>query len=81
YFVYGGRSGDCDPYRGTVLELDPSGPTVTGAWATRASRGGIWSQGGIATDGKSLFITTGNTEGASSWGDGEAIERLKPGLA
>jgi hypothetical protein len=43
--------------------------------------GGIWSQGGADTDGKSIFVTTGNTMGATSWSDGEAIIRLLPGLA
>ncbi len=39
------------------------------------------AQGGIAGDGTFLFVTTGNTFGASSWKDGEAIIRLHPGLA
>src|SRR5262249_1737107 len=50
-------------------------------WQTRAQGGGIWAQGGIAGDGQSLFITTGNTFNAVNWSDGEAIIRLLPGLA
>jgi hypothetical protein len=50
-------------------------------WETRATGSGIWGQGGVASDGTSLYAATGNTIGASSWGDGEAVIRLKAGLA
>jgi len=82
YFTYGGRSGDCGTYHGAVIQIDPATQKLVGSWLTRAHGGGIWSQGGISSDGKSLFTTTGNTMGANNvWGDGEAILRLKPGLA
>ena len=82
FVTYGGRSGDCGDYHGIVVQVKPSStPSVTGVWATRAVRGGIWAQGGAASDGNSIFVTTGNTSGASTWGDGEAIIRLRAGLA
>ena len=81
YVVYGGHFGDCGAYRGTVAQIDPASHTVVDNWQTRATGGGIWAQGGIAGDGASLFVTTGNTFSASTWEDGEAIIRLKPGLA
>jgi hypothetical protein len=81
YVVYGGRYGDCDPYYGTAIEVDPTTQKLVGHWQTRASGGGIWAQGGISSDGKSLFVTTGNTMNASTWMDGEAILRLRHGLA
>jgi len=81
YFTYAGRYGDCDPYYGTVIEINPATKSLVGQWQTRASGGGIWAQGGISSDGTSLFVTTGNTMGANSWMDGEAIVKLKPGLA
>jgi hypothetical protein len=82
YVNYGGRSGDCGNYHGVVIEITPSAaPRVTGDWETRATRGGIWSQAGVASDGSALFATTGNTSGASHWGDGEGVIRLLPGLA
>ncbi len=82
YVTFGGRWGDCGPYRGMVVEVTPSAvPAVTGAWATRAEQGGIWAQGGASSDGVALFVTTGNTTGARVWGDGEAVIRLRPGLA
>jgi outer membrane protein assembly factor BamB len=82
YVNFAGRAGDCGNYHGAVIEITPSAvPKISGDWMTRAVRGGIWSQGGVTSDGTSLFATTGNTSGANSWGDGEAVIRLLPGLA
>jgi outer membrane protein assembly factor BamB len=82
YATYGGRSGDCTPYHGTIVQIDPVSRTLAGHWQTSAVGGGIWSQGGIASDGKYLFATTGNTFNANNvWGGGEAILRFLPGLA
>ena len=82
YVDYAARSGDCGTYHGVVVQLQTSSPAVTGYWATRDNGGGIWAQGGAAADGASLFVTTGNTFNANNdWMDGEAILRLKPGLA
>jgi len=81
YVVYGGHYGDCGSYRGTVVQIAPATAALTASWQTRANGGGIWAQGGLASDGGDLFITTGNTFGASQWSDGEAIIRLRAGLA
>jgi hypothetical protein len=82
YVDYAARSGDCGTYHGTVVQLQTSSPAIKGYWATRDTGGGIWAQGGAADDGASLYITTGNTFNANNdWMDGEAILRLKPGLA
>jgi outer membrane protein assembly factor BamB len=81
YVNYGGKYGDCLPYNGTVIQIQTSAPAVTANWSTRASGGGIWAQGGVAGDGKALYATTGNTFNANTWGDGEAIIKLSPGLA
>jgi len=81
YVVYAGRSGDCGTYRGTVAQIDTTTPGITAAWQTGVNGGGIWAQGGLAGDGKYVFVTTGNTMGASTWSGGEAILRFLPGLA
>jgi hypothetical protein len=81
YVVYGGRYGDCGTYHGTVIQIQTQPPKLLANWETRANGGGIWAQGGIAGDGNSFFVTTGNTMGAGTWEDGEAIIRLAPGLA
>ena len=82
YVDYAARSGDCGTYHGAVVQLQASSKAVTGYWQTRGNGGGIWAQGGAASDGEHLFITTGNTFNAdNAWSDGEAIVRLTPGLA
>jgi outer membrane protein assembly factor BamB len=82
YASYGGRDGDCTPYHGTVVQIDPTTRKLAGNWETSAVGGGIWAQGGVSSDGKYLFATTGNTFNANNvWGGGEAIVRFKAGLA
>jgi hypothetical protein len=81
FVVYGGRYGDCGTYHGTVVQIQTQPPKLLASWQTRAQAGGIWAQGGIAGDGDSFFVTTGNTMGANTWMDGEAIIRLRLGLA
>ncbi|HEX4080103.1 MAG TPA: PQQ-binding-like beta-propeller repeat protein [Rhizomicrobium sp.] len=81
YVNYGGNWGDCGSYNGTVIQLQTSPPKLVAHWATRANGGGIWAQGGLAGDGESLYATTGNTFNANTWSGGEAIFRLRPGLA
>jgi len=49
------------------------------AWATDAIGGSIWGVGGVASDGKNPFITTGNTYNPHTWGGGEAVIRFLPG--
>jgi hypothetical protein len=80
YVPFGGHYGDCGQYRGFVVGISISNPHSILSWATRARGGGIWAPGGIASDGRSLFVATGNTIGAASWSDGEAIVRLAPDL-
>jgi hypothetical protein len=82
YVNYAGRYGDCGNYHGIVIEFHPKTRTITGSWETSATGGGIWAQGGIASDGTSLYATTGNTMGTGgTWQGGEAVIRLLPGLA
>jgi len=81
YVAYGGHWGDCRDYHGWVLGVPVSTPNNAVAWSTRAVGGGIWGPGGIASDGTSLFVATGNTFGVTQWGDGEAIIRLPPFLS
>jgi outer membrane protein assembly factor BamB len=80
YVPFGGHFGDCGEYHGVVVGISLSNPTDVTSWATRARGGGIWAPGGLSSDGKSLFAATGNTFGASSYGDGEAVVRLAPNL-
>ena len=80
YVPYGGHFGDCGDYRGWVVGLRLQDPRDIVSWSTRGRGGGIWAPGGIAGDGRSLFVATGNTIGVSTWSDGEAVFRLAPDL-
>jgi hypothetical protein len=80
YVPFGGHYGDCGDYHGWVVGIALHDPREIVAWATPARGGGIWAPGGTATDGRSLFVATGNTFGASSWMGGEAVIRLSPDL-
>lgn len=81
YIGYGGNWGDCGRYHGIVLGVTVAAPHDTVAWSTRALKGGIWAPGGVVADAGSIFFTTGNTEAARTWSDGEAVFRLAPDLA
>src|SRR5208283_2438257 len=67
---------------GMVVGLNLATPGVFGAWSTEITGGGSWGQSGVAFDGTSMFVTTGNTFSStnSSWGGGEAVIRLPPTL-
>ena len=80
YVAYSGNWGDCGDYHGIVLGIATASPHAAVGWSTRALKGGIWAPGGVAEADGALFVATGNTEGAASWGDGEAVFRLNPGL-
>jgi hypothetical protein len=80
YAAYGGHLGDCGDYRGWVVGVDLGNPRDVVGWHTRARGGGIWGQGGVVSDGRSLFVATGNTFGARRWSGGDAVIRLAPDL-
>jgi hypothetical protein len=80
YVPFGGHFGDCGDYHGWVTGISLHDPRDIVAWETPARGGGVWAPGGISTDGRSLFVATGNTFGASTWMGGEAIIRLSPDL-
>jgi outer membrane protein assembly factor BamB len=83
YVPYAGLWGDCGVYNGMVVGLNTARPGVFGAWSTKIQGGGSWGQSGVAFDGTSMFVTTGNTFSSSnsSWGGGEAVVRLPLTLA
>lgn len=85
YVPYGGLYGSCqpsdqgapgDPYRGWVVAVSIADPGKVQAWATVAAAGGVWAPGGIASDGRAVYFSTGNTQHTTVWGGGEAIVRF-----
>jgi hypothetical protein len=79
YVPYGGYA-DQGNYRGRVLGVSLDGSQHPGSWVTTSLKSGIWNPGGIASDGTSLFVVTGNAPGGTTpWGGSEAVIRLQPG--
>jgi hypothetical protein len=78
YIPYSGHFGDCGSYAGWVVGIDTSGSGAPASYRT-GHGGGIWSMGGVAAMGGSLFVATGNTIGLSAWNGGEAILKLARG--
>lgn len=88
YVPYGGHFQDCGDYHGWVVGVPLDNPSAPIGFATLGFGGGIWAPGGLASDGTSVFASTGNTmeePGAinttpSTWAHGNAVLRLSPGL-
>ncbi|HLI22870.1 MAG TPA: hypothetical protein VKV32_17235 [Stellaceae bacterium] len=80
YVGFGGHFGDCASYHGWVVGAKLVAPHQVTSWHTPAQPGAVWAPGGIASDGRSLYIATGNTMGARQWSGGEAVIRLPPDL-
>jgi len=83
YVPYGGLYGDCGTYHGWVVAIALGDPTQVQAWSTTARAGGIWAPSGVVSDGQSLYVTTGNTFGATMnmWGGGEGLVRFALGAS
>jgi PQQ enzyme repeat len=80
YVGYGSMA-DCSMFHGWLIGIPIDDPTSVTAWAaaTDTHGGSIWGVGGIASDGKNPFVTTGNTFSPPNWQDGEAVIRFQPG--
>lgn len=79
YVPYGGHYGDCGNYNGWLIGIPITNPSAPKVWATGAKGGGTWAPSGVASDGNSLFIATGNTFGAIRWAGGESLLRFSAG--
>ena len=78
YIPYGGYA-DQGNYHGRVLGVSLDGSQL-GEWTTTSLKSGIWTPGGIASDGTNLYVATGNAPGGTTpWGGSEAVIRLQPG--
>ncbi len=81
YVPYGGHFGDCGDYHGWVVSVGLQPPHALHSWSTGARGGGVWAPGGVSSDGRAVYVATGNTMWTWHWGDGEAVIRLGPDLA
>jgi len=83
YVGYGSMA-DCSMFHGWLVGVPIDNPASVTAWASGIGPGiwggGIWGVGGIASDGKNPFATTGNTFNTQgNWSGGEAVIRFQPG--
>ncbi len=91
FVPFGGHIGDCLGYHGWVIGVTATGTPQVSSWATPAFAGAIWGTSGIASDGTSLYVTTGNTKATAAsgafgsnpatWGGGEAVIKFGTALA
>jgi hypothetical protein len=75
YVPYGGVYGDGPPYKGFVVTVNVATPTMTGGWSAGGDRSGMWQGGGLASDGTSMFATTGNGSDPTHM-DSEEVVRI-----
>jgi hypothetical protein len=88
YVGYGSMRDQCC-WHGWLVGVPIDNPASVTAWAaatdapqcpTGVKGGAIWGVGGIASDGKNPFVTTGNTfNTGGTWSGGEAVIRFQPG--
>jgi outer membrane protein assembly factor BamB len=80
YVGYGSMR-DCSLFHGWLIGVPIDNPASVTAWAAaiEGHGGAIWGVGGIASDGKNPFVTTGNTFSPPNWQDGEAVIRFQAG--
>jgi len=81
FVPFGGHNGDCGDYHGVVAAISLNRPQLVAGWATRAPKGGIWAPAGLSEADGSLYFTTGNTDNAHGWQDGEGVFRVGTDLA
>jgi hypothetical protein len=87
YVPYGSHYGGCGPYYGWVVGFPLSNPSTVMSWHSRTQGAGVWAPGGVASDGSSLFISTGDVFGFDPtvaqppWQDTEALLKLTPDLS
>jgi len=80
YVAFGGHFGDCGSYHGWVIGMSLHDPGKPVSFQTRARGGGIWAPGGLSVAGHDIYFATGNTFGAPTWSDGEAVFHVGAGL-
>jgi len=80
YVGYGSMRDQCQ-FHGWLVGVPIDNPASVTAWAAATGGGthggAFWGVGGIASDGKNPFVTTGNTfNTGGSWSGGEAVNSL-----
>ncbi|HEU5331870.1 MAG TPA: PQQ-binding-like beta-propeller repeat protein [Actinocrinis sp.] len=82
YVPFGGLYGDCGFYNGSVVSVPVGGTGAQQSYAVPTQReAGIWTPGGLAVSGNTLFASAGNGEAESGAYDGsDSVIALSPDL-
>jgi outer membrane protein assembly factor BamB len=83
YIAYGGLSGDCSDYIGTVIGIPTNGQGQVISYRIPTKReGGIWATPGPVIDANGdLFIAVGNGDATNgAWDHSDSVLRLSPTL-
>jgi len=79
YIAYGGLTGDCGSYIGSVVSLTTSGASPISFAVPTKKEGGIWAPGGAVVAGSQLLYSVGNSANTSGTYDGgDAVISLNP---
>jgi polyvinyl alcohol dehydrogenase (cytochrome) len=83
YVAFGGLTGDCGPYRGSIVGIPASGRgTMVSYVQPTARQSGVWEAGGpvVGPDG-TIYIGAGNGAALSPpWDYSDSVTSLTPGL-
>jgi outer membrane protein assembly factor BamB len=83
YVTFGGLTGDCGPYRGSIVGIPASGRGAMVSYVVPTAReAGMWAAGGpvVGPDG-TIYVASGNSAAlAPPWDYGDSITSLTPGL-
>jgi outer membrane protein assembly factor BamB len=77
YIPYGGLSGDCDRYFGTVVALPTTGAATPISYHVPTTReAGIWATGGGTLVGDRLMYASGNGESTTAYDGSDSVIAL-----
>jgi outer membrane protein assembly factor BamB len=82
YVPFGGRIGDCGPYRGWVIGVPTNGANIDEIYETPSQAEGIWAAGGVVIDDttSNVFFATGNAIPCSGAVNSDSVIRTAPTL-
>jgi outer membrane protein assembly factor BamB len=83
YATFGGLSGDCGPYQGSIVSAPLTGNGPLASWRTPTTReGAIWAPGGpVVGPNGNLWLSIGNGAAESGAYDGsDSVTELSPAL-
>ncbi len=82
YVPFGGRLGDCGPYRGWVIGVPTNGANIDEIYKTPSQAEGIWAAGGVVIDDttSNVFFATGNAIPCGGSVNSDSVIRTAPTL-